>query len=77
MQPAGEQPSLKSVTDQGVGAPGVTVVWGAGAAEVVLERRRVRREVVAVEAEKRILDILVVDVLLKSREKTLLVLVYW
>ena len=70
MQPAGEQPSLKSVTDHGAGAPGVTVVWGAGTAEVVLERRRVRRvEEVVVVVEKRILIVSVVDLLIKSGEK--------
>ena len=42
MQPPGEQPRTKFETSQFMGAPGVTVVCGSAAAEVV--ERRVRRE---------------------------------
>ncbi len=48
MQPPGEQPRTKLLTDQYVGAPGVTVVWGAGAADVVDDRAATRSVVVEV-----------------------------
>jgi len=46
VHPPGEQPRTKFETSQSVGAPGVTVVCGSAAAEVV--ERRVRREAVKV-----------------------------